>query len=119
MERFGFINYQAIQRRQNKGEVAAEPALIERLSSAVRRSASGSATARWVYRAVQTSTFARPVGSQSLDLFHALSFMPPADPGVPTLPVVYDLSLFAILRPIRESASFGSSDFQRSLRERP
>jgi alpha-1,3-rhamnosyl/mannosyltransferase len=81
-----------IERRQNKGEVAAEPALIQRLSSAVRRSASGSTTARWVYRAIQTSTFARTVGSQSLDIFHALGFMPPADPGVPTLPVVYDLS---------------------------
>ena len=36
--------------------------------------------------------FARTVQRQSFDLFHALNFLPFADPGVVTLPVIYDLS---------------------------
>jgi alpha-1,3-rhamnosyl/mannosyltransferase len=41
---------------------------------------------------MHATAFARTVGRQSLDLFHALNFIPPADPGVVTLPIVYDLS---------------------------
>jgi alpha-1,3-rhamnosyl/mannosyltransferase len=36
--------------------------------------------------------FARTVRRQSFDLFHAFNFLPFADPGVVTLPVIYDLS---------------------------
>jgi glycosyltransferase involved in cell wall biosynthesis len=89
---FDSSSIRQIECRQNKKEVVAVPPLVHKLSSAARRSASRSTTARWLYRASQKAAFASTVGSQSLDLFHALSFIPPADPGVPTLPVVYDLS---------------------------
>src|SRR5690606_2489193 len=36
--------------------------------------------------------FQRTVRQQDLQFFHAFNFMPLADPGVPTIPVVYDLS---------------------------
>lgn len=48
--------------------------------------------ARKVYRTLHQFSFERTVERQALDLFHALRFLPPADPGVVTLPVVYDLS---------------------------
>jgi glycosyltransferase involved in cell wall biosynthesis len=38
--------------------------------------------------------FSSSASKASLDLFHAFNFVPPADPGVPVLPVVYDLSTF-------------------------
>jgi glycosyltransferase involved in cell wall biosynthesis len=38
------------------------------------------------------SRFSRTVKRQPLDLFHAFNYVPVADPGVVTLPVVYDLS---------------------------
>jgi glycosyltransferase involved in cell wall biosynthesis len=38
------------------------------------------------------SRFSRTVKHQSLNLFHAFNYVPVADPGVVTLPVVYDLS---------------------------
>ena len=41
-----------------------------------------------LYRA----SFSRTVKHQSLDMFHAFNYLPVADPGVLTLPVVYDLS---------------------------
>lgn len=49
---------------------------------------------RAVYRATYRRGFAATVRSQHLDLFHAFNFRPPSDPGVPVLPVVYDLSTF-------------------------
>ena len=49
---------------------------------------SGLGLAEAVYRA----QFLRTVKHQSLDLFHAFNYVPMADPGVATLPVVYDLS---------------------------
>lgn len=36
--------------------------------------------------------FSQTVKSQGFDLFHAFNFIPFADPGVTTLPIVYDLS---------------------------
>lgn len=42
--------------------------------------------------ALYRAQFARTVGRQSFDLFHAFNFLPFSDPGVVTLPVVYDLS---------------------------
>jgi alpha-1,3-rhamnosyl/mannosyltransferase len=50
--------------------------------------------ARAVYRTLRQRRFASSVRGQSLDLFHAFNFRPPADPGVPVLPVIYDLSTF-------------------------
>ncbi len=51
-------------------------------------------SARLLYRAMARRGFAMSVGSQQLDLFHAFNFRPLSDPGVPVLPVVYDLSTF-------------------------
>jgi glycosyltransferase involved in cell wall biosynthesis len=48
--------------------------------------------ARSAFRASQSLLFGRTVRSKRLDLFHALNFLPPSEPGVPTLPIVYDLS---------------------------
>ncbi|WP_315831414.1 glycosyltransferase family 1 protein [Bradyrhizobium prioriisuperbiae] len=47
-----------------------------------------------LYRAVYRRSFEFSLRPQQLDLFHAFNFRPPADPGVPVLPVVYDLSTF-------------------------
>lgn len=49
---------------------------------------------RALYRATYRRGFATSVRRQPLDLFHAFNFRPPSDPGVPVLPVVYDLSTF-------------------------
>ncbi len=54
----------------------------------------GSRMAAAVYRGLRQQRFASSVQKQSLDLFHAFNFRPLTDPGVPTLPVVYDLSTF-------------------------
>jgi alpha-1,3-rhamnosyl/mannosyltransferase len=48
--------------------------------------------ARIAYRRFNTYRFVQATGSQRLDIFHAYSFQPLADPGAPVLPVVYDLS---------------------------
>ncbi len=54
----------------------------------------GSRAAAAIYRSVRRDRFSSSVRKQSLDLFHAFNFRPLADPGVPTLPVIYDLSTF-------------------------
>lgn len=54
----------------------------------------GSRAAAAMYRALRRGRFASSVPAQSLDLFHAFNFRPLADPGVPILPVIYDLSTF-------------------------
>lgn len=54
----------------------------------------GSRVAAAMYRATRRQRFAASVRGQSLDLFHAFNFRPLAAPGVPTLPVIYDLSTF-------------------------
>lgn len=67
------------------------------VSGAALRGAAGRASfrsARTVYRTVRQKRFALSVRQQSLDLFHAFNFRPPADPAVPVLPVIYDLSTF-------------------------
>jgi glycosyltransferase involved in cell wall biosynthesis len=43
-------------------------------------------------QAFYRSRFSRLASQQSLDLFHAFNYLPVADPGATTLPVVYDLS---------------------------
>lgn len=50
--------------------------------------------ARLLYKMVYRRSFAATVRLQHLDLFHAFNFRPPSDPGVPVLPVIYDLSTF-------------------------
>lgn len=54
----------------------------------------GSRAAASAYRSFRRGRFSASVGKQSFDLFHAFNFRPLADPGVPTLPVIYDLSTF-------------------------
>jgi alpha-1,3-rhamnosyl/mannosyltransferase len=81
-----------IEQRHNKGEMSSDPTLHAKSLAFLRWQVSRSMTVRSTYRAIYTNAFAKTVKSQSLDLFHALSFLPPADPGVPTLPVIYDLS---------------------------
>lgn len=54
----------------------------------------GSRKAAAVYREIRKGRFAWSVQKQSLDLFHAFNFRPLTDPGVPILPVIYDLSTF-------------------------
>ncbi|WP_225703470.1 glycosyltransferase family 4 protein [Bradyrhizobium cenepequi] len=49
---------------------------------------------RLLYRATYRRSFAATVRSERLDFFHAFNFRPPSDPGVPVLPVIYDLSTF-------------------------
>lgn len=50
--------------------------------------------ARVMYRALRKKHFLWSRSRQRLDLFHAYNFRPPADFGVPILPVIYDLSTF-------------------------
>ena len=50
--------------------------------------------ARAMNRAVREKHFLWSTRRQRLDLFHAYNFRPSADPGVPILPVIYDLSTF-------------------------
>lgn len=47
---------------------------------------------RDIYRGIRPFQFTLSARRQSLDLFHAFNYLPPADPGVPVLPVIYDLS---------------------------
>ena len=58
------------------------------LRTLVRKRLSRSDLALTLYR----TQFSRTVKRQSFDLFHAFNFLPFADPGVVTLPVIYDLS---------------------------
>lgn len=48
--------------------------------------------ARIFYRSILKRKFFSSARDQSLDLFHAFNFLPLSDPGVPILPVIYDLS---------------------------
>lgn len=73
----------------------------KRVSGLARQAATGVAkrlarapSARSLYRTILRWRFAASVRSQRLDLFHAFNYRPPSDPGVPMLPVVYDLSTF-------------------------
>lgn len=54
----------------------------------------GSRAAGAIYREMRRGRFAASVRKQNLDLFHAFNFRPLSDPGVSTLPVIYDLSTF-------------------------
>jgi alpha-1,3-rhamnosyl/mannosyltransferase len=68
-----------------------------RIKSRMRDGAAGLPGLRPVsamYREMRRKRFGATVRKQSLDLFHAFNFRPLTDPGVPVLPVIYDLSTF-------------------------
>lgn len=71
-------------------------AVQARISGYVRHRLSRNAATKYAYDQIVTSAsrqhFARTIARQQLQLFHAFNFLPLADPGIPTLPVVYDLS---------------------------
>lgn len=82
----------AQRKRTDAGQQLSSYALIKRRARAAGlpglRAVSG------IYREMRQRRFASSVRKQSLDLFHAFNFRPLTDPGVPVLPVVYDLSTF-------------------------
>ncbi|OSI78145.1 glycosyl transferase [Bradyrhizobium canariense] len=49
---------------------------------------------RLFYTTTYRSSFAATVRAERLDFFHAFNFRAPSFPGVPVLPVIYDLSTF-------------------------
>lgn len=81
------------QEDADRSGAASQISLRNRLLDAAIR-LPGSRAAAAVYRGMRQRRFASSVREQSLDLFHAFNFRPLADPEVPTLPVVYDLSTF-------------------------
>jgi glycosyltransferase involved in cell wall biosynthesis len=70
--------------RANQPAAGGVVGIRKRLVAALRQSSLAPA----IYRA----QFQRTVKRQSFDIFHAFNFLPFADPGVVTLPVIYDLS---------------------------
>ena len=95
---FGLLSWKAVDaaalkrieaakssRAETKGFAADR---IDSLRTMVRKRLSQSDLALTLYR----MQFSRTVKRQSFDLFHAFNFLPFADPGVVTLPVIYDLS---------------------------
>lgn len=51
-----------------------------------------STLAHTIRNQMRRAMFSATVNRQSLDLYHAFSYRPPADPAAPIIPVVYDLS---------------------------
>ncbi len=97
--RFDLAAVQEIVRSQNKQSDAKQPGAISfaDIRNRVLDAAAGmpgSRSAAAIYREMRRGRFALSVRRQSLDLFHAFNFRPLTDPGVPTLPVIYDLSTF-------------------------
>lgn len=97
--RFDLAAAQEIARSQNKQSDTRQPNAIS--FAGVRNRAldiaaglPGSRSVAAVYREMRRVRFASSVGRHSLDLFHAFNFRPLSDPGLPTLPVIYDLSTF-------------------------
>ena len=93
---FNAADLKRIERRAAKREEDIRPSLRQVLLAGVRRGSSQLKAVRTVYGAARRKTCSRTVASQSLDLFHAFNFMPPADPGIVTLPVIHDLSFVHI-----------------------
>lgn len=95
--RFDLAAMQEIARLQRKQEVAGERSGFASFKSRIRDEAAGLPglrAASAVYREIRRRKFASSVRRQSLDVFHAFNFRPLTDPGVPVLPVIYDLSTF-------------------------
>jgi alpha-1,3-rhamnosyl/mannosyltransferase len=96
---FDLAAVQEIARSQQKIHDLEQPrpASFARIRNLMLDSATGwpgSRVAATIYREMRRARFAASVRKQPLDLFHAFNFRPLADPGVPTLPVIYDLSTF-------------------------
>ncbi|WP_298875209.1 glycosyltransferase family 1 protein [uncultured Bradyrhizobium sp.] len=77
-----------MDRSSNNGSAGANRPLTQKAGAFFRSKLARLGYAQAIYR----KRFSRSVRSQSLDLFHAFNYLPAADPGVVTLPVVYDLS---------------------------
>ncbi|MDO8977939.1 MAG: glycosyltransferase family 1 protein [Afipia sp.] len=97
--KFDLAAVQEIARSQHKLHDVEQPhaASFARIKNLMLDSATGwpgSRVAGAIYREMRRGRFAASVRKQPLDLFHAFNFRPLADPGVPTLPVIYDLSTF-------------------------
>lgn len=84
------------QRKQDDTETSSAVSLARLRARSLDRVAGlpGSRAVGAVYREIRKGRFASSVQKQSLDLFHAFNFRPLTDPGVPMLPVIYDLSTF-------------------------
>lgn len=65
---------------------------VAAISGEMRSRLSRSHLVRIAYRQINRYSFIRATKGQRLDLFHAYSYLPLADPGAPVIPVVYDLS---------------------------
>lgn len=97
--RFDLAGVQAVARSQHKIQDVEPPhatpfARIRNLMLDNVTGWPGSRGAGAIYREMRRGRFAASVRKQNLDLFHAFNFRPLSDPGVPTLPVIYDLSTF-------------------------
>lgn len=73
-------------------EDAQRPGALTRARRLAHQSVINVGMFRDIYRSLRPLQFAMSARRQSLDLFHAFNYLPPADPGVPVLPVIYDLS---------------------------
>src|SRR5205085_12412312 len=83
---------EAIETKQFEDHDFARASLSRKLRARLYYYGAKSPAGRAIYRKMQTLGFTRSLGRQSLDLFHALNFVPPFDLNICTLPVVYDLS---------------------------
>ena len=84
-----FRRFEAVDRQP-----APTTGLVARVRSGATSRLSKFDGARALHRYARARIFAASVKSRKLDLFHAFNFRPLSDPGIPVLPVVYDLSAF-------------------------
>ena len=94
--RFDLVAVQEIaQRKQTDagGRLSAYARVRRRMRERAAR-LPGLRGAAAIYREARRKKFVSSVHNQSLDLFHAFNFRPLTDPGIPVLPVIYDLSTF-------------------------
>jgi glycosyltransferase involved in cell wall biosynthesis len=64
----------------------------EAASFEIRSGSKARVALRKLYHKLRPFQFSISARFQRLDLFHAFNYVPPGNPGVPVLPVVYDLS---------------------------
>jgi glycosyltransferase involved in cell wall biosynthesis len=83
-----------LEREHEERSTAAKPSMgrLKRAIRVVETKARSRLARLGLAQSLYRSRFSRTVKHQSLDLFHAFNYVPVADPGVLTLPVVYDLS---------------------------
>jgi glycosyltransferase involved in cell wall biosynthesis len=85
------------QPAQNNLMLSRRNLISRRIVDVASRAAGGLSklqSTRNLYRKIRRAAFVKSIDAQQLDLFHAFNFQPPSDPGVPVLPVIYDLSTF-------------------------